>query len=107
MAINYSVTKMEERRMAVLKIEGELIFVERSRFQEAIGKLFATNAAKLVIDLGKVSRMSSVFIGTLIDHGNIAKAHGKSLSIVLPEQMAKVCRDTGLPQIANIIVDRR
>ncbi len=103
MPLNYSITSIDDRNMAVLKVESVLDFEVRSDFQQAMTELFAADAGKLVIDLSRITRMFSLFIGTLIDHGNAARAAGRSLTVILPVQMAKTCREAGLDKAVTIV----
>ena len=106
MGIRCSIQDFADRDMAVLQVQGEMDFDVRPEFQKQITELLASPRTKLVVDLSRVSRMSSVFIGTILDQGQNARTVGKSLSAVMVERLAGICRDAGLTKTVNIIVSK-
>jgi len=104
MGIDCSLTEIKERNAAVLRVTGDLDFDERDRFQTAVDGLLATEARNLIIDLSRISRMSSVYIGTLVSEGGQARTQGRSLSVSIPGPIAKICRESGLDKVTNLIV---
>lgn len=104
MSLEWTIDEMPDRDLAVLRISGELDFDMRPEFQKAITDLVEKGCKKLVIDLSNISRMSSVFIGTLIDQGHSIQQNGKSLSVMLVDRIARICTDAGLDKVVHIIV---
>ena len=104
MAIQTAIQDIPDRDIALLRVTGEMDFDVRPAFQKALLDLLAMPRAKLIVDLSRISRMSSVFIGTLIDSGNTATKSHKTLSVMLVEKLATVCRDSGLDKVVSIIV---
>ena len=84
MSITYTVNEAHDRGIAVLKVTGDLDFLSRQDFQTALGQLGESELSKLVIDISKLSRLSSLYIGSLIDFGNTIQQNGKSLSVMMP-----------------------
>ena len=103
MSMNYTVEIILGRNLASLKILGELDWECRTDFNRAVEELVATGQDKLEVDLSSINRMGSVFIGTLVDHGIKLSNSGKTLSVMLPANIAKVVADTGLDKVVTII----
>ncbi len=103
MNMTYTVEIMQERKLGRLRIMGELEWECRPDFIQAMNELAATGQDKLVVDLSGISRMASVFIGTLVDHGVKLTNSGKSLSVMLPAKLAKVVAGAGLDKVVTII----
>ncbi len=103
MAITYSLDEIETRDMAVLRIQGELDFTARSDFQDATKALLASSLNKLVVDLTQVTQISSLFIGSLIDAGIKAKAEKRSLAVMAPRKLVRLCNEVGLNKAATVI----
>ncbi|MBN2712420.1 MAG: STAS domain-containing protein [Planctomycetes bacterium] len=103
MAFTYQVEDVANRNIAVLRVQGELDFNDRGEFQNAIDFLFRNERPKLVIDLTRIQRIASVFIGTLVDVGMRAKKDGTPISVMMIKRLAKVCREAGLDKAMTII----
>ena len=104
MPISCTFDTVEERDIKILRVQGELDFDVRSSFQENLSELIHADQQKLVVDLGKIQRMSSVYIGTMIDYANKASSEGKTLSCMMEDRMAGVCRDAGMDKVVPIVV---
>ncbi len=104
MGIQCSLKVVNEQDIAILRVEGDLDFDERAAFDRAITGLMSTSATKLVIDMSRITRISSVFIGELVSHANTATSGSRSLSVSVPRQIAKICQESGLDKVTNLIV---
>ncbi len=104
MGIDCSVTQIQERDTAILRVQGELDFDERGRFEGAVQELMASRAKRLIIDMSMITRMSSVYIGTLVERGHALHTEGRKLSVSVPKQVGRICRESGLDKITNLIV---
>ena len=103
MPFKYEVESISDREMAVLRVTGELDFDDRGDFRVAIDELLETPQPKRVVDLSQIKRMSSVYIGTLIDAGSRSRATNSVLSVILCGRMARVCREAGLERVVRIV----
>lgn len=103
MPLAYRVDQIEDRGLAVLRIQGELDFDSRPQFQQALAELRDAEETRLAIDFSRVQRMSSVFIGTLIDFASSITADNKQLICMMRPKMANVCRDAGLGSVAQVV----
>jgi len=104
MAIQCSLKIVEEQNVAILRVEGDLDFDERTTFNRAVLDLIATPTTKLVIDMSRITRISSVFIGELVTHAHAASSSSRSISVSVPSQIAKICQESGLDKVTNLIV---
>jgi anti-anti-sigma factor len=107
MAIQWAVQEAPERDLAVLRVAGEMDFEARAEFHKALQDLMAKSRNKIVVDLSRISRMSSVFIGTLIDFGGTARTTGKILSVIMVEKLAGICRNSGLDKVMTLIEQKQ
>jgi len=104
MSIEYAIDHIQERGIAILRIQGHLDFPTRGLFQTALAELQACEASKLVINMSKITKMSSLYLGTLIDFGNTAQRLGKGFSLMIPKNLSRVCTEVGLDSVAQIIL---
>ncbi len=103
MAISCTTEDIEDRDIALLKVEGELDWDARPAFRQAVADVLAGKRRKIVLDLSKIRRMSSVYIGTLIDFGTRAAEAEKTLSVILMPRMATVANEAGLGKVVSVI----
>ena len=103
MTIGTRIDKQEGVGAAVLRIAGELSPDQRPQFLEALNALLACPESKLVIDLTHIARLSSIFIGTLIDFAGRAQKAEKTIAVMLVPKAGAVCRLIGLEKVAQII----
>jgi len=103
MSITCALEAVPDRDIAVLKVQGELDWEDRTDFHAEIERLLRSDRPRLVIDLSRVTRMGSVYLGTLIDVGARAKEGGKGLSVILVDRMATVARRAGLEKVVSLI----
>lgn len=103
MALQYSIDIIAERGVAVLHIAGGLDFDLRTDFHQGMTQLLDQEPEKLVVDMANVTRMSSVFIGTLVDFGLQAKGKGKQLSCIVNEKIERICSSAGLDKAVPLI----
>lgn len=103
MSIRFSVNRMEDRDIAIARIEGTLDFEARNEFKAALDNLRSCSSSRLVVDLTKVDSMSTLFIGPLIDLGKFAGEGGRTLSVMACGTVEKVCQQVGLGTVASLI----
>lgn len=103
MGLEYSVEKIEERDLGVLKIKGELDVAVRKDFLVALGELMNTESSKVVIDLSRINSMSSLFIGSLVDFGGKVKAAGRTVAVMAKPKVVQVCKMIGLHDVVQLI----
>ncbi|MBN2712421.1 MAG: STAS domain-containing protein [Planctomycetes bacterium] len=103
MPLLWKIETFADRDISVLRLTGDLDFDMRGEFSKALDELLATSSKKLVLDLSKISRMSSVFIGSMVDYGGSAASKGKTISCMLREKMARVCVDAGIEKVITVI----
>ncbi len=103
MSVTFVMNEIADRDIAVLNVTGDLDFLARADFQAALAKLGSSGQSKLVIDISKLSRLSSLYIGSLIDFGNSVQQSGKSLSVMMPGAFVRACEGVGLDAVATII----
>jgi len=104
MGIQTTIEDFNDRDLSILRIGGEMDFDVRADFIKALAALLAKPRTKIAVDLSRVLRMSSVFIGTLIDFGGQAKKANRQFSIVMVEKLAGVCREAGLDKVVSIVI---
>jgi anti-anti-sigma regulatory factor len=86
----FSVEDVEARDIAVLRIRGELGLEARTEFAQKTKELLLTERSKLVVDVTGVSRIFSIYFGSLVDLSQQAAAEERSVSVlVTPEQAAR------------------
>ena len=103
MGLTYVLEEVDERDIAILRVQGELDFNDRGEFQNATDFLLQSKKSRYVIDLSKITRISSVFIGTLVDVGVKVRDAEKTISVMMAKRMAKVCREAGLEPTIQIL----
>jgi len=107
MPIKYSLELLEGKGVSVLRIIGDLDFESRKKFQHATQELLKSPEKKLVIDLSAISRISSIFLGSLVDVSLKTKKMNKSLSIIVVAKVERAFRESNLAMVATIIVKKR
>ncbi len=103
MTLACRVEEIEDRDIAILHVEGELDFPVRAQFQKDLDRLRQTGRPKLVVDIGRIRRMSSLYIGSLIDFGHSVRQEQRTFSVMLSARLVEVCREVGLDSAASII----
>ena len=106
MGIQTALREIADRDIAILRVSGEMDFEVRMDFHKALQALLASPRQKLVVDLTHITRLSSVFLGTLIDYGNRAQQIGKTLSVVATAKVAGVCQSAGVDKAVQIVVSK-
>lgn len=101
--LEYTITKVEDNDISVLKVAGELDISERKKFLEGLNELTASETSKVVIDLSKINSMSSLFIGSLVDFGAKVTENGKAAAVMVKPAVAKVCGMIGLDKVVQLI----
>ena len=103
-----ALTRLEVRKekdLAVLRVlPRELDFAQRLAFGEACGELLDSEARRLVVDLTRIERIFSVFVGTLADLALRAEDTGKSLTILARPAVAEVFQRVNLASPLNVRV---
>lgn len=107
MSIKYVVNEVPDRGIAVLKVIGDLDFMSRACFKEALGQLGECEQSKLVIDISRISSLSSLYIGSLIDFGSTIQEKVRSLSVIMPASFVRACEGVGLDTVATIIKGKK
>ena len=103
MSIEYKIVEMPDRDIAMLHVEGHLDFDSREKFKQALKSLHDFKRDKLVIDLSRVTGMSSLYIGSLMDFGNNIGKDDRNLSVMLTPVLHRVCTQVGLDSVVNLI----
>jgi anti-anti-sigma factor len=102
-AIGTRIDKQADVGAAVLRVTGELNLDQRPQLLEALEALIACPEGRLVIDLTRTAKLSSIFIGTLIDFAGRAQKADKTVAVMLVSKAAAVCRLIGLEKVAQIV----
>jgi anti-anti-sigma regulatory factor len=103
----FRLDEMPDRGIAVLRVRGELTVENRRAFVALAEKLLACEQPKLVIDLSRLQRVFSMFIGTFIDLDQQARAQGQSLSFMMTQtvaDMVRMVRDDD--EMAIVVIDQ-
>ncbi|MHC4870912.1 MAG: STAS domain-containing protein [Planctomycetota bacterium] len=103
MSLEYTLSKVDNNDISVLKVAGELDISERKKFLNGLNELIETGSAKVVIDLSRINSMSSLFIGSLVDFGGKVNASGKTIAVMVKPAVAKVCSMIGLEKVVQLI----
>jgi len=98
------IAEMPGKNMAVYRVTGDLTSETRQQFRDAIRQLLSSSAAEIAIDLTTARSIdTALYLGTLRDAGEQAKAAGKSLNLFVPPRLSEPCQRHGLYQVAKIV----
>ena len=86
------IKKINKDGTAILKLDGDLNFTTHRNLQQAVEELMNKKQKAIVIDLGKVSHIDSMGIGTLAQLWKEGYEHGLEVSLAAPN-----------PSVANMI----
>lgn len=99
-------SEITERDTIVLQFSGDLDFDDRTAFRTTLDAVLDTERNQIVLDMGEVRRMSSVYIGSIISVAGKATETGKTFSVVAPKRIAKLLRESGADKIMTLIEAR-
>lgn len=104
MASNFTVKEVPDRAICVMRAQGELDLDQRKDFSFSAEQLLASDQPKLVLDLTKVSRMFSIFIGTIVDLNQRATQNGKVFSVLAGKKVADLFEQANLNETIPVVV---
>lgn len=102
------VEELPDRQLAVLRVQGELEIHNRKVFKEASQALVDAPYERLVLDLTGVTRLFSMYIGSVADLHQRSVDAGKSLTILVTAPVLRIFEQTNLNEVLNLVqVDTR
>lgn len=96
-----------ELKNGVLKVFKELDFDYDVTFDRACSELVSSEETKLVIDLSRICRITSTYIGLMAAAFFQAKANGKSISIIAQGSVLNALRLAGFANFMPLTDSRR
>ena len=104
-AIQVDVEKVSGRSgpVAIVRVGGQLDASNSLQFQDQLHQNIGNDSRNLILDMGKVSYISSVGIGILIGLMNEAKSRGGQMLLInLQEEVQRVLRIVGFLKMAKV-----
>lgn len=96
-----------ELKDGVLKIYKELDFDYDVTFDRACSELVSSPQTKLVIDLSRIERITSTYIGLMAAAFFQAQSHGKTISIIAHGTVLNTLRLAGFGNFMPLTDSRR
>ena len=87
-----------------LIVRGELGPEDEKRYSEMLFELLKTGAQELEIDLRRLSRLSSAYIGSTSLLALVANQKRRRVKILVNEDVARLLTLAGLHQIADLLL---
>ncbi|MFW5856909.1 MAG: STAS domain-containing protein [Planctomycetota bacterium] len=103
MPTEFTVEDVESRDIAVLRIRGELGLEARREFAQHVQELLLSPRSKLVVDLTGVSRIFSIYFGSLVDLSQQAEGQERSLSVLVSKEQARRFEQASLQVTLNLV----
>lgn len=104
MNTNFNIQEIPEREIAVLRVTGDLDFEKRKNFSESAEQLLKTSQPKIVIDLTAITRIFSVYLGTIVDIHQRSEKEGKALSVLANKKLSELFKQANIDSIINIVI---
>jgi anti-anti-sigma regulatory factor len=92
-----------ELKGGVLKVFKELDYDYDVSFDRACSDLVASREADLVIDLSRIRRITSTYVGLMAATFFLAKAHSKNISIIAQGPVLSTIRMAGFGSFVPLI----
>ena len=93
----------DEEDLAVLKVRSRRLELRmREEFLAATAELLERPEARLAVDVSNLSRISSIFIGALVELNLRARQAGKSLTVLVSPEVLKQFSGMSLDQDMDI-----
>lgn len=92
-----------ELKGGVLKVFKELDYDYDVSFDRACSDLVASREKELVIDLSRIRRITSTYVGLMAATFFLAKAHDKSISIIAQGPVLSTIRMAGFESFVPLI----
>lgn len=96
--------EIPERDLAVLRVSGEMEFEQRKDFVEAFDGLLESDCDKIVVDLTRIQRLFSIYLGTLVDFQQRSDKAGKTFSILAGQRLHTLFEKAKLLEVLTIVV---
>ena len=96
-----------ELKDGVLKVFKELDFDYDVTFDRACSELVSSRETDLVIDLSRVNRITSTYIGLMAAAFFQAQSHGKKISVIAQGSVLHVLRLAGFENFMPLTDSRR
>jgi len=103
MPMEFTVEDVESRDIAVLRIRGELGLEARREFAQHVQELLISPRSKLVVDLTGVTRIFSIYFGSLVDLSQQAEGQERSLSVLVSKEQARRFEQASLQVTLNLV----
>lgn len=100
----YSLNSIPERGIAMLRVTGDLNMQQRKEFVFNLEQLLACPEKKLVVDLTRIERLFSIYLGTLVDVKQRAEKDGKVFSILATKKVAQLFSQANLDVHVPLVV---
>lgn len=103
----FEIEEVGARGIAVLRVLGELTMNNRREFLEQAEELLTSPQPKLVIDLSRISRLFSLYLGSMLDIAQKAKQQDKVFSVLVTRKLADLFAQANLSEsIPLVVVDK-
>ena len=99
----FSIREFPDRGICCLSVDGDLSFDGRKDFSRFFGNLLASPREKLVIDMTRLERIVSVYLGTLVDCHKRATERNKTLTVLIPPKLQQTFKVFGIDKAVQII----
>jgi hypothetical protein len=88
---------------AVLRVLADDISLgDRDAFMRGCQELLATQCSRLVIDFGRIERVFSIFVGTVMDVNARAHGEGRELEVLAGPGVTRLFRMVAPPEALKI-----
>ncbi len=103
-----ALTELPEKGMAVLEISRDSVeMADWDRFVKSCARLLDSKQKHLILDLRKLHRVLSVFIGEALQLGSRAESNGRRFTVLASGQVGEVFRTLLGNDLLEIVTDGR
>ncbi|MHC4874316.1 MAG: STAS domain-containing protein [Planctomycetota bacterium] len=99
----FMINEIPQRNICILRASGELNVEDRKKFSMNADKLLRTEQEKLVIDLTRVNKIFSLYIGSIVDISRRAEEKKKSFSVMAQGTVLRILQEAGITEIVSVI----
>lgn len=94
---------LDARDTCVVQFSGNLDFDDREAFRNELQMALEAQKGQIVLDLGAVRRMSSVYIGTILGMAANAQKDNRQVTLVAGGLVCRLCREAGVAKVLNLV----
>lgn len=100
--MDFDISLMRDDRCTVVRVQGDIDVVSRTRFEETLFEVVDTGEP-MVVDMREVTFCDSTGLNALVAANRRAREHGGHIALVaLPPRVQRVFRITGIDKFIPI-----